>query len=220
MQHENEHRQTEWETDDAEYRNTGTNGIGSVAGVAETSTSGGEASDEAEGKRIAAGAKMAAAAFGEITAMLMRSPGHKHFSLADLEWLLLPAVVSNQFAVAGTKAKGNAAMTLPVGVAFWARVSDEVDQELSSNLDRPLRLRPDQWSSGDNFWLIDVVATAEVGRALINQLSRTVFVGKSFKMRTADADGNRSVRVMKGAVPNDAEKEDLEEEAPIETGLP
>lgn len=166
----------------------------------------GAASENDAGKmRQAAGAKMAAAAFGEITALLMRSPGHKHYSLADLEWLILPAVLSNQFALAGAKAKSNTAMTVPVGVALWARVSEEVDQEIAANLDRPLRLRPDQWSSGDNLWLIDVVASAEVGRALIGQLSRTVFAGKSFKMRIADAEGNRTIRTLEGAQPGGAE---------------
>ena len=199
MQHENDHRESGPET------GAGANGNGSVSASNETPGGDAGSEDDAAKMRQAAGAKMAAAAFGEVTALLMRSPGHKHYSLADLEWLILPAVLSNQFALAGAKAKSNTAMTVPVGVALWARVSEDVDREITANLDRPLRLRPDQWSSGDILWLIDVVASAEVGRALIGQLSRTVFAGKSFKMRVADADGNRTVRTLQGATPGDGE---------------
>ena len=205
MQHEDDHREGGPETGAATHQQAGANGNGSLSDANEMSGGDAGSENDAVKMRQAAGAKMAAAAFGEVTALLMRSPGHKHYSLADLEWLILPAVLSNQFALAGAKAKTNTAMTVPVGVALWARVSEDVDKEIAANLNRPLRLRPDQWSSGDILWLIDVVASAEVGRALIGQLSRTVFAGKSFKMRVADADGNRTVRTLQGAAPGDSE---------------
>ncbi len=173
---------------------------------------GGEEADPRAAARQALNAKMAAAAFGEIVALFMRSPGHKHYSLSDLEWMVLPAVMANQFAFANAKAKNNTSLSVPVGVALWARVSEEVDAEISSNLDRPLRLRPDQWSSGDINWLVDVIAGPEVGRALVDQLSRTAFAGKEFKMRVADKEGKRTVRTMTGADPDAAAEEPAEAE--------
>ncbi len=189
-------------------------GAQDVENLAPAGNGGAEGAGEADPRataRQALSAKMAAAAFGEIVALFMRSPGHKHYSLSDLEWMVLPAVMSNQFAFANAKAKNNASLSVPVGVALWARVSEEVDAEISSNLDRPLRLRPDQWSSGDINWLVDVIAGPEVGRALVDQLSRTAFAGKEFKMRVADKEGNRTVRTMQGADPDAAAEEEKAE---------
>ena len=69
MQHEDDHSESGPET------GAGANGNGSVS--ASNDMPGGDAGseDEAAKMRQAAGAKMAAAAFGEVTALLMRSPG-------------------------------------------------------------------------------------------------------------------------------------------------
>ena len=47
----------------------------------------------------------------------------------------------------------------PVTIAAvtWARVSIEVDTRLRATAGRPVRLRPDEWTSGDTFWLIDLI---------------------------------------------------------------
>jgi cytolysin-activating lysine-acyltransferase len=82
---------------------------------------------------------------GKIVTILMRSPQHKQHSLADLEWLVLPAVLSGQFRVAQAQQSG---IAVPVGVALWASVSTAVDQRLS-DLSAPWRLQPDEWRSGD-----------------------------------------------------------------------
>ena len=65
---------------------------------------------------------------GQIVAVLMRSPQHKHYSLADLVWLVLPAMLSGQFRIAQAQQAGAVA---PVGVVLWAQVSADVDRRLS-----------------------------------------------------------------------------------------
>lgn len=52
--------------------------------------------------------KMISAFFGKIVTLLMRSPHYKHYSLSDLEWLVIPALLTNQFLVV------EAQMKLPV----------------------------------------------------------------------------------------------------------
>lgn len=64
---------------------------------------------------------------GQIVSLLMRSTHHKQHSLADLEWLLLPAVLSGQFRIAHAQAQPNGPHS-PVAAALWASVSSEVDQ--------------------------------------------------------------------------------------------
>ena len=153
-----------------------------------------EANTNEEAARQALDAKFKAAAFGEIMSVLMRSPKHKGVTLKDLEWLIVPPFMLKQFSLAKAKAKEGNQPPIPVGLALWASVSDEVDQRLS-DVEKPIMLQPSEWKSGDNLWLIDVVASQSVGNALINELKKSAFAGKSFKMRVANEDGTRSVKV-------------------------
>ena len=41
--------------------------------------------------------KMLMATFGEITSLLMRTPSHKLEPMGDLEWLVVPAILTGQF---------------------------------------------------------------------------------------------------------------------------
>jgi|SRR5271166_4173976 len=134
-------------------------------------------------------------ALGQIASVLMRSPQHKHYSLADLEWLVLPAVLSEQFRVAQAQQSG---APTPVGVALWASVSADVDKRLS-DLSVPARLRPDEWRSGDIPWLMELVCDARVQQALLKDLGETTFKGRAIKMRVRGADGKMQVGTLKGA---------------------
>lgn len=134
-------------------------------------------------------------AFGQIITVLMRSPQHKHYSLADLEWLVLPAILSGQYRVAQARQSG---VTAPVGVVLWASVSADVDQRLS-DLSAPWRLRPDEWRSGDIPWLVEIVAEGRVQQALLKDLGDTTLKGRGIKMRVRGTDGKMQVATFKGA---------------------
>jgi cytolysin-activating lysine-acyltransferase len=75
---------------------------------------------------------------GEIVWVLTQSPTHKHFALSDLKWMVMPPLSLEQYRIfrAGTR---------PLGVAFWAYLSDEAEQKLLSGAGR---LRPDEWAVG------------------------------------------------------------------------
>jgi len=132
---------------------------------------------------------------GQIVTILMRSPQHRERPLADLEWLVLPAILSGQFRVAQAQQSGTA---VPVGVALWASVSTPVDQRLS-DLSAPWRLQPDEWRSGDIPWLVEFVADNSTQQALLKHLGETVFKGRGVKMRVRDADGKTQIGTFKGA---------------------
>lgn len=144
----------------------------------------------------ALGAKMLAASFGEMVGVLMTSSIHRHYSLSDLEWLLVPAFMNNQFTMAEARTK-ESDIPKPVGLALWATVSSEVDEKLSANLDKPLRMRPDEWSSGEILWLIDVIGPANILPALIKQLQKTSFKGRDFKMQVIDKDRGVKIKTVK-----------------------
>ncbi len=140
--------------------------------------------------------KLLAASFGEVVSVLMKSPNHKYLNLADLEWKIAPAILTNQFCVASNKPSEQHEIQTPLGVALWASVSDDVDERLTKELDRPLKLRPEEWMSGENKWLIDLIAPQPVASSLFDQLRSTVFAKQNFKMRVIDQSGKPFVKTI------------------------
>jgi hemolysin-activating ACP:hemolysin acyltransferase len=126
-------------------------------------------------------------AFARIISILLRSSPYRHMALNDLEWMVLPAVMTGQFAVMETQVNGQ---SVPVAVALWASVSKDVDQRLSDPAIPVIRLRPDEWLGGDIPWLIDVIGDGHFIPQLLQQLHEGVFVGRDVKMRGAGPNGN------------------------------
>jgi cytolysin-activating lysine-acyltransferase len=119
--------------------------------------------------------------FGEIVWLMTQSSLHKHFSLVDLEWMVMPALLLQQYQVFHQEGR-------PIGVALWAFLSEEAEAKLSVT---PVRLRPDEWKSGDRCWLVDLigpVATAEnrLVDAMLGDLQRTALKGQAFRFHRTD----------------------------------
>ncbi len=121
--------------------------------------------------------------FGEIVVLLSRSLMYRHMSLADLEWLVMPALMTNQVTTVRGKLKEQQGLTIPLGLAMWAHVSEDVDKKLEAqkNVNIPFRLAPQDWKSGDIPWLLDVVGPKEVTPALVKKLEETVFKDQQYK---------------------------------------
>jgi len=129
-----------------------------------------------------------AAAYGEIVALLARSPKYRHLSLADLEWLVLPPLLANQFRIVSAKMKGPQGamggamgdLQMPIGLALWAMVSEEVAAKLERQQKdgAPFRLAPQEWKSGTIPWLLDIVGEPRAAQAMYKQLLETVFKGE------------------------------------------
>ncbi len=126
---------------------------------------------------------------GEITWLLTQSPTHKHFALADLEWLVMPPLLLEQYRVF----RGD---TTPVGVALWANLSPDAEAKLNAGAGR---MRPDEWKSGDRLWLVDLIAPFatpdnKMVEAMMADLIQHPFKGKKFKFHKTDAaTGKREV---------------------------
>jgi hemolysin-activating ACP:hemolysin acyltransferase len=132
------------------------------------------------------------ATFARIIAILMRSPHYKHYTLSDLEWLVLPPMMTGQFEVLEVAVPG-APIPVPVAVALWAQVSVEVDHRLSTNPAVGMKLRPDEWRSGDIWWLIDAIGPSQVLPQLLTGLTANVFKGRNVKVRTFEQEGRATV---------------------------
>ncbi len=205
----------------------------SIEGTVDSASAISSLSKEELAKVQALRSKMISASFGEIVTLLMRSPHYKHYSLSDLEWLVIPALLTNQFLVVeaqmklpvpqnengdtpvadgqtegaakesvatGGQAEGApiAGPRIPVGLALWAKVSPEVDEKLSANLDTPVKLRPDEWRSGEINWIIDVLGDEKIMQSLYAKLKGDVFKGQTFKVRAQDKKGQRVVTEVTG----------------------
>jgi cytolysin-activating lysine-acyltransferase len=162
-----------------------------AAPASEANAATGPSSEEA--RRRAAAAVRHSLAFAQIVSILMHSPRYRHYTLGDLEWLVLPPLLTGQCSVAEAKSKDNGA-SVPVAVALWASVSPEVDQRLTENLNTPIRLRPDEWRSGDILWLIDAVGDRRVVPGLLKQVADNTLKGREIKVRGRGEGGKVEVK--------------------------
>lgn len=131
----------------------------------------------------AARSKRMQASFGEIVALLMRSPQFKGMPLAALDQLVVPPVAAGQVMIAEAQHK-ETGIVAPAAAILWASVSDEVDQRLSDGQGKPLSLSPQDWKSGDNPWLIITAGDPRLVKPLVEQLQKTVPKGRKLKSLT------------------------------------
>lgn len=135
--------------------------------------------------------------FGKVASVLMFSPRHQTMSLKDIAAAVLPAVAANQFVVAEARQKGTAGnpdVTAPVGLLLWARVSDEVDRRFSADASKPTQLTAAEWTSGDNYWVIESVGAPKVVEAMMKELMEGPFKGRVMKFRWTGADGRPQIQ--------------------------
>jgi hemolysin-activating ACP:hemolysin acyltransferase len=135
--------------------------------------------------------------FGEVVSVMMRAQQFRDLPLKHLQEMVVPPLMLGQFLVAEAQSKAQGFVT-PVAAALWARVSKEVDQQLSQNLDKPLQLAPKDWNSGDIGWLIVLVGNVQALAPLLKQLQETTFKGRPVKMRSRAKDGRTVVTTISG----------------------
>jgi cytolysin-activating lysine-acyltransferase len=95
----------------------------------------------------------------------MDLPRYKHISLADFSHLVINPLLRNRVAIAHKSVTENGQTKVDeesiAGIAIWATVSPAVDAKIAEQTKAgvfPLRLAPEDWTSGDMPWLLDVIA--------------------------------------------------------------
>lgn len=133
----------------------------------------------------AGAAKKTSEVLGEIVWLMSQSPLHKQFFVSDLEWFVMTPMLLQQFRLFYDKAK-------PVGVVFWASVSEEVEARLAAGTSR---MRPQDWKSGDRLWVVEAIAPFGGAEEMVKDLKAKVFPGREIKALAVGAKG-REVRVV------------------------
>jgi cytolysin-activating lysine-acyltransferase len=131
---------------------------------------------------------------GEMTWLLSQSPLHKALAIGDLEWLVMPALINEQFYLFRDGDK-------PVGLALWAKCNEEAERKLEAGMIEPEnRLTLEEWTSGDRIWLVDLVAPfADASNRhrelMIADLISKPLAGEAFSFHQTDLNtGARTVQ--------------------------
>jgi hemolysin-activating ACP:hemolysin acyltransferase len=124
------------------------------------------------------------AAFAQTAMAMMSTPRYRHHTLAELQHLVLEPMIRDRIAVASPPHKEGEPEPLPAGIAIWAKVSSEVDAKIREQIKAgafPVRLKAEDWDSGDIAWLLDVIAPSkEQAAAVVRNFGQVVKDGKLF----------------------------------------
>lgn len=153
----------------------GLNGAG-VDRPGEAAAPGGQALDPALVAQITAFRTRLQASIGEVVLAMLNLPRYRNQSLADVLHLVVEPMTKDRIAIARTAGEGKIEET--AGIAIWASVSDEVDAKIREQVQArvfPIRLKADDWASGDNHWLLDVIAPSQkVATAVLANFKQVV----------------------------------------------
>lgn len=100
---------------------------------------------------------------GQVVIALSQTPRYRHMPLKDLGDLVFEPLLRDRIAVATPNPDTAApiAKDAMAGVAVWATVSEQVEAKIREQIRAgvfPLRLAPGDWVSGEQVWLLDVIA--------------------------------------------------------------
>lgn len=131
-------------------------------------------------------AKKLSEVLGETVWLLSQSPLHKQFFISDLEWFIMTPVLLQQFRLFYATNK-------PIGLVLWARVNDDVATRLAEGT---TKLRPQDWKSGDQLWVVEVIAPFGGPEEMIKDLKAKVFPNEDIRYVALSKDGTKEVKVV------------------------
>ncbi|RME95897.1 MAG: toxin-activating lysine-acyltransferase [Alphaproteobacteria bacterium] len=143
-------------------------------------------------KANAAASRQRAAIFGELTLLAMQHGNYRNMAIADLDWLIGPAVLTGNFMIANASWPDGSAV--PVAAVTWALVAEEVDRRLMDNLTRPFRLSPAEYVSGDIAWIAHTFGPPNMVNHLLKAAMREAGTDESDKELPAGPLARRSVK--------------------------
>ncbi|BHH84976.1 toxin-activating lysine-acyltransferase [Desulforhopalus sp. 52FAK] len=127
-------------------------------------------------------------AMGPVIMLYMQSSHRRFQFISDLEWLLLPPLVGGQCKLYMKK-------EYPISFISWAFLDEDAEKRLFHNGGK---LRPEDWKSGENLWIIDIVAPFGGVENMLRDIQKNEFPGQTLKMIAPDPKtGGIKARVLK-----------------------
>lgn len=114
---------------------------------------------------------------------MSQSPAHKHLFLADMDWLVMPPILTRQFRLFKVGNK-------PYAFVSWANLNDQVIARVMGG--NP-RLSPSEWNCGDQAWLIDIVAPFGGAEGVLKELKAKVFADRPLMTVRREGEGVKVV---------------------------
>ncbi|MCA1323481.1 toxin-activating lysine-acyltransferase [Herbaspirillum sp. alder98] len=105
---------------------------------------------------------------GPVTWLMMQQGATRHTLLSDLEWRIMPPLVLDQ-------AKLYMREQMPLAFVTWATLSDDV---VSRYRKAPHHLTASDWRSGEQVWIIDLIAPYGGVQDILTELRTTIFPGQ------------------------------------------
>lgn len=116
---------------------------------------------------------------GPITWLMMQQGATRNLLLGDLEWRIMPALVLDQ-------ARLHMQDESPLAFVTWARLSAAAAERYRC---APHRLTPADWKSGDQVWIVDLVAPFGGAREAIDDLKEKMFPGQTIRQLIPSPNG-------------------------------
>lgn len=123
----------------------------------------------------------------------MRAPQTRDMKIADIEWLLLPALKNQQIAIAEAKLKSGPG-NVPVAILLWAEISPEVERRLLADRSAIPRMETADWKSGTIPWIVAALGPPEVLKNMVSQLVAGPLGGRRVRGRVAAPNGTFSAQ--------------------------
>lgn len=115
-------------------------------------------------------------AMGPVIMLYMQSSHRRYQFIGDLEWLLLPPLVSGQCKLYMKK-------EYPISFISWAFLDEAAEKRLFQNGGK---LRPEDWKCGDRLWIIDIVAPFGGVENMLRDIQKNEFPGRVVRLIAPD----------------------------------
>ena len=123
--------------------------------------------------------------FGKVTLAMMSLSRYKHLTLSELRGFALDPLLRDKVAIATASKEEASAEGAVAGIGIWASVSEAVDQKIRDQVRAgtfPVRLKPEDWNSGEINWLLDVIAPNQQLTTIVTANFSTVVKGKTMNV--------------------------------------
>ncbi len=116
---------------------------------------------------------------GAVAWLMMQQAGARHTLLSELDWRVMPPLVLEQ-------AKLYMRDGAPIAYVSWAKFSNVAAQRY---LEAPHHLTAADWKSGDQVWIIDLIAPFGGAPDVMKELREMLFIGQAIHQLMPDAQG-------------------------------